>query len=459
MSTFLNHLVYEAARMRNIPHIDQMKPDDLFKLLDSENWEVTEKVDGSNVSIGITQDNGETKVYIKSKKGKPITEPAEFERMAAAMNNDIMLGFADLLRMLQQNNEKVVGFFKHLYTTLNGRPQIFGELFSRSQMNVIAYSSELIGNGAVVIFGIVHDEGGGGPGVDYSETQTDQRAMQACVKEFNGMSGWRFYYKRPVQLSIRKLYRNAVKQFIDEYGPALKNRKRDPESKRLKQEAKDKFVQISTHFKRELLRQIRGVPSFLGAKEIEGVIIRNMQNGAIAKLVDIEEFGRRRAEAWAGVDALKGARKALYKNILTTILKNADIFMLPAKQQEKLSNAIEERGRPFDYMSEILKVMYGDASEEVQFDKAEEMVNQLKQILFDHLQGIEEVLGQVNPNDAKAVQDTQNAIVAEKQRITQFISTLDEVMRRGDTNPYLDVIQFVLGPKALEEIKQQYLQR
>ena len=119
------------------------------------------------------------------------------------------------------------------------------------------------------------------------------------------------------------------------------------------------------------------VPSSLGASEIEGAIIRNMQTGAIAKLVDLEGFGRRRAEQWAGVDALKDYRKSLYNELKDVVLNNADIFVLDDKQVQKLTDAMEVRGSRFSNLDEMLDVLYGDASSEVQFKEAKQMVSDL----------------------------------------------------------------------------------
>jgi len=131
---FGESLVEEAAKMVSIPHIDQMTAKDFCNLFSGGAWEVSEKYDGSNVSFGLTEEGN---IFVKSKKGNPTTETAEFFEQAKKYDNDIFEGFGKLLEVLQQSD------VKRLFSQLNGMIgsplQIFGELFSKPHMNVIPY--------------------------------------------------------------------------------------------------------------------------------------------------------------------------------------------------------------------------------------------------------------------------------------------------------------------------------
>ena len=181
-----------------------------------------------------------------------------------------------------------------------------------------------------------------------------------------------------------------------------------------------------------------------------------METGAIAKLVDLEDFGRRRVEQWAGVDALKEYRKNLYNELKNNILKNADIFILTDKQMQKLTDAIETRGSKFKTLDEMLDVFYGDAASEVEFLESKKMVASLVATLKEYKIDIERALLQIDDQDIKAKADTQSAINAEKSRIDNFIKVLENRLHNNE-NPYLSVISFVLSPKFIDELKAKFL--
>jgi len=447
---FSESFVTEAVKMVTIPHIDQMTPKDFCNLFNGGAWEVSEKYDGSNVSFGL---NEEGILYVKSKKGNPVTDPAEYHRQAQAYDNDIFEGFARLLDVIRQSNLNQI--LKKAESVLNAPVQIFGEMFSKPHMNVIPYAEKLIGNGAIVVFGIVKLDSA--KGTDITTTKEGKQIKDQIISTLNKNGDWKFYDKKPLELDIDNNIKEQIKRTCSAENMAiLASRKRTGDEASAKIKALAEFKTLQSMIKKSLLGSVGGAESSLGAAEIEGAIIRNMHTGAIAKLVDLEGFGRRRAEQWAGMDALKEYRKSLYNQLKDNVLNNADIFILDDKQVQKLTDAVEIKGSRFSVLDEILDVLYGDAANEVEFKEATQMVNDLTASLNKYKESLQTALTQINKNDPKAVQDTTKAIEAEKIRIDKFIAELNGRLHNKQ-NPYLSVIQFVLGPKTLEELSKKFL--
>jgi hypothetical protein len=444
------NILSEATKMVSIPHIDQMTPKEFCNLFSGGAWEVSEKYDGSNVSFGLTD---EGQIFVKTKRGNVITNPSEYYQFAKSYDNDIFEGFGRLLETLQDSN--VINLFKTLEKQIGFPVQIFGEMFSKAHMNVIPYAAELIGKGAVVIFGIVKLDTT--KGTDITTTSEGESIKNQIIKTLNGTNGWNFYSKKPLALDINNTVKEQISKTCSAENMAIiATKKRTGNEAEAKAKAIQEFKILQSMIKKTLLSSVGNVASSLGAAEIEGAIIRNMQTGAIAKLVDLEGFGRRRAEQWAGVDALKDYRKSLYNQLKDDVLKNADIFVLEDKQVQKLTDAMETRGSRFTSLDEIFEVLYGDAAEEIEFREATEMVKDLTNSLKMYKKEIEQALLKINKADQKALQDTTTAIKAERAKIDQFIAELNKKVS-SKQNPYLSVIQFVLGPKTIEELTKKFL--
>jgi len=447
-SEFMGEMT-EAVKMTSIPHIDQMTPKDFCNLFNGGAWEVSEKYDGSNVSFGLL--DGE--IFVKSKKGNPVTNEQDFIDMAEKFDNDIFLGFARLLAALKKSDFK--SLISGIESSLDSQVQIFGEMFSKPHMNVIPYAVDKIGNGAIVIFGVVKLNSP--KGTDITTTEDGQAIKDQIVEEVNGVDGWIFYSKKPLSLEVTDEIKTQIQRVCGTENMAIiASRKRTGTEAEMKAKSLSEFRTLQALIKKEMLGGVANIPSSLGAEEIEGAIIRNMQTGAIAKLVDLEGFGRRRAEQWAGVDALKNYRKSLFNNLKEDVLKNADIFILDDKQVQKLSDAVETRGSRFTSLDDMIDILYGDAADEVQFEEASKMVADLSNTLKQYQKDIEGALTQINKDDAKAYQDTQKAITSEKTRIDQFIIELNKRILNNQ-NPYLSVIAFILGPRSIDDLKKKFM--
>ena len=451
MKTNIKYLE-EALKMTSIPHFDQMSVSQIISFFDSSDWEVTEKADGSNVTFGV-DDLG---VYVKSKKGNPVHDPQEYVDLSIKFNNDIHLGFGELLKMLLQNEEKFTTFYnEHNQLVDNKGFQIFGELFSKSHMNVIAYSPEKIGKGAVYVF-MVKADTNDKKGIDITNTDVGQQIISNFIETFQGTDGWNFYGRRPVDTSLAtSTYKSQIMDIINNNKDILTSRKRA--DKPLKTELVSKLSSLLSQYKKEVISQIEKVPSMLGADEIEGVVVRNLKNGELAKIVDLEGFGERRVQQWAGTDKIKQLRRELFNKIQNEILHNADIFLLPNKQIEKLSDALEERGVAYQNIEEMLNVLYQDAVAErpklkTDFKRA---LNNLKNILSEHLTNVKNTINDVDSNNFKTYMNTKSSIQTETNEIADILANIENV--KSDQGFYVEVIKFFIGFKGLNDLTNTFM--
>lgn len=433
----------EAVKMVSIPHIDQMTAKDFCNLFSGGAWEVSEKYDGSNVSFGLTEDS---QIFVRSKKVGPFTNSQEFYFYETTYNNPIMGGMGRLLESLQKSKVEIL--LKQLGDMIGAPLQIFGELFSEAHMNVIPYAEDLIGNGAVVIFGVIKLDSSK-KGTDITTTKEGKVIKDKIIKFLNNSSDWKFYDKKPLDLNIDDAIKSQIQKTCSAENMAtMKSLKRDDSSKEMKAKAVKEFEILKSLIKKNLLSSLGTIPSSLGASEIEGAIIRNMETGAIAKLVDLEGFGRRRSEQWAGVGVLKDYRKNLFTKLQRDVLQNADIFVLSSKQLEK----IRDSEKPVKNINDILEVFYGDAVQEVEFKEAKQMVTDLIDTLNTHKKQIQNALLEVDPENKKAVESTKNLIAVENKTIDNFINKLKQDIN-NQQNPYLSVIRFVIGDEGLQKIQ------
>lgn len=436
----------EALKMTSIPHFDQMTIPQVISFFENEDWEITEKADGSNVSFGVDE-NG---IFVKSKKGNPVYNAQEYVDLSVTFNNDIHLGFAELLNLLLNNEDRFISFYNKFNQVIGGIGfQIFGELFSKSHMNVISYSPEKIGKGAVYVFMVKTDTAN--KGTDITNSPIGQQIIKEFISSFQGVDGWNFYSKRPVDVDIKTSnYKNEIIDIIKNNKDILNSRKKiDKEQKDI---LVSKITQLLSFLKKQTLQQISGVHSMLGGEEIEGVVVRNLKNGALAKIVDLEGFGAKRVEQWHGIDQIKKLRGDLYNRIQKEVLDNADIFVLPNKQIEKLSDALEERGYKYQNIEDMISVLYQDAVTERPKLKTDikQIIITTFNILNDHIEGVRNVIEGVDTSNPKIVEVTQSAITSEVAEISNIIDKLKKISLGEDF--YVEVIKFFIGFKGLNNL-------
>lgn len=423
--------------MHSIPHFDQMTPKEYQALFDEGGLiEMTEKYDGSNVSFGA---NADSEVYVKSKKGAAVTDEAVYYEMAERYNNDIFTGFGDLLKALKKP------YLKSLLLE-NKETQFFCELFCKPQMNVIKYNAHIIGAGVLVVLSILKN------GKEVINLCDGIELISMLRTEFSYANDWGVYDRGVIKLTMNDSIRIFAKTSLitNKELNVLMSRKRTGPIAEEKKKLQHSFKQINKEIKNNLLKALENEKSKLGSDRIEGAVLRNTKTNAMAKIVDLERFGKEREKQWAGIGALRKYRVALFDVIYRDVFGDADIFFMEDKMHQKLFDAMEVKGSKLDNINELLKVLFNDADAEVKYPLVEDDI--IVGILQTHAQVVNDALNEVDHLDSKALQDTKNAILAEQ-------NSMSELMKKSITYTefYASLIEFILGPRLLRELQDKYV--
>ncbi len=471
--TFYNEmkLLSEAVSMTSIPHFDQMNIDQLLTFFndnfDQNNLEITEKVDGANFSLLMLGG----KPAGKSKQGLPTTDPKELKNLVSfaevfdAMGRlleAVKPGFTAWQKnMMKKFDKKIMKEFK--LKEVPGSFTVFGEILGSPQVNSLLYSRDAIGTGAFMVFGLKVDDGSK-KGLDISTSSSANQIMKEFVKSFDGKHGWKMYFKRPVSLKVPKTFAREVQKFLKKHISELKSLKRNKEAVDKKLKAREALQILMNRFKKNLLVQLEKKKSFLGVTDIEGVIVRNFINGGIFKVVDTEKFTALNFKNWVGRKELQNERKELFKKLIKDVLKNADIFIIKAKQQEKIINYLQiAKKMKFDNLDELLSVIYEDAKNEVSLGSAKSMVKDIQTNIKDYTNLVKNII-----QKTKSTQKTKDAIDEKNFDVTirtleDEITEMNEFIRlmktrlKSNQNPYLSLVQFILGPKAVADLVKKFM--
>src|SRR6056300_1144475 len=182
-------LTEDIVKMDKIIHIDEMSTDDFinfvksFVSIENRDIEISEKIDGMNFSFGLDEND---KFYSKTKSSKPVTDPSVYGDFS------FLQGIKDYHNILKSNSrilktvkDMVGGFENNESFTL----QVFGELLSSSQTNIVKYDKGKIGNGAIVLFDIKVD------GKSILGKQYAKKVFNSLATQLNDKGGWKVYEK------------------------------------------------------------------------------------------------------------------------------------------------------------------------------------------------------------------------------------------------------------------------
>ena len=464
-------LITEAVGMTPIKHLHQLTPVEFMDIFANQTpFELTTKMDGSNWSCGVV----DGKTYVKSKKGKQTTKSSDFYAIGKKTGNEIFDGFGRSLDMLNTANFKSwydktktkyqKDFQKKAKTTEEVDFTIFAEIFPMAQINSIVYNAEDIGDGALVVFGLKLIDGSS-KGIESSTGKQFIKIMKDFVDTFaSNSSGWKVYYKSSVPLKIDDSAKNAIIDFVKKNGDAMKSRKRDPETLLAKSTALGEFKKMLDTFKGDLISQFKKLPSFLSNEELEGVILRNMDNEQMTKIVDVDKFTSLNMKNWASRKELVNEKQDLYKRIIEEVFNSADILLIRQKQAEKITNYLEVKGvYKLDTIDELLLVLYDDAKDEVSLSSAKDMVKNIETILEDYKDIVRKIIKkteETQKDDDKKLDDynfksTLKNLEVEIVAIDKFITDLKG--RTTGNSAWAKAFEFILGPKVVEELVKKFI--
>lgn len=295
--------------MSKIYHLHQLPLSQLICLAENfrkdEKVYITEKVDGSNLSICVVNDL----IFLKTKRGDLVRDPQVFVDLEEKYKEPLYQALASFLKLCLLREYYIVSLFKK-----HKVEQVFFEFVYCAKPNIISYNADLVGPGACYFF---------------------DQSCQIPAKELKALLSPYQYYSPNVICGeyLDQFVKGRLAQLIgilSEQGAVLKSRKRDQETVRKKTASIEIIKDWHKSLKKEVLTQIKSEPSCLGGNEIEGVVITC---GDVSfKVVDLDDFGQRREEEWQSKDQLTEVKKQFRKDLIEQVFDNCDILLLKNKQ-------------------------------------------------------------------------------------------------------------------------------
>lgn len=264
---------------RKIPHIDEMDQDETERLFDGP-VEVSEKIDGQNLSFGIDQ-NG--RLFTKTKRGKPAYDATAHAEIP------YLEGFERFHLALESVEQEVWTPVSVHFESF----QVFGELLPYTHTNTIEYDSRFFGDyGLLVLFDVFMDE---------ERPSTYIHLLQNVAKSITRHT--RF---NAMEKSIRVL------------------------------------DDLEWNDKNDLLDVLRRRSS-IGADEPEGYVLRNMSNDSIAKVVDRDQFSEKNKDMHRFSSTMESVNRDLKVKVRKHVFDNADVLTNKSKTKEKVVEELAAR--------------------------------------------------------------------------------------------------------------------
>lgn len=412
-----------ASKMVKIPHFDQATFSQMKRFFETNDFESTEKIDGSNISFGI-MDGHE---FVQTKKGKPEFGPEAFHELSerypssAPFHNAVISFQQSLIKSEAHLNLKYFADIVGLNLGVDdGFIQVFAEMVDTPCPNIVKYEQ---GRKIVLLYAVLNNESGAHP-----LSQFDQRLLFQNLMTHK-IEGWELVEKNLIHIDLQTAY-DVFKSFESEYGSAITCRKRNTIALKNKAAAKAMFERTLSAVKVDILKWLTNEKPMLGGDEIEGAVIQNLDTKQMLKIVNLEDFGKRRAEAWAGTDALKAERKQLHHHIVRNILNNPDILVIKAKQEQKVRETIGTN-------VSVEETLRKDVNESTSiYDQRINIQRALKDYR-KHLKAMD-----VDERTAAVIADELQDI---KVRINSFDSVSKDYIEHN-------IIRYLVGPKRMDEL-------
>lgn len=438
-------LLNEAVTMDKIPHFDSMSYSHIKKLFSTSNWSLTQKIDGFNVSFGISEGN----IFIKPKTGKPFTDLNELKILSKRLS--YFKPFVNFYEALERNN------FKEIYMKLTEKEDLafFAELLGSKRQNVVLYNESEVGLGTSVIFAIKQDDGTS-KGKDITFTDKGLKLINSfCIKMQEAKSDWNFTMAKPIIYDSNNSTVKNIQNFIKENDKILCSKKRDAKSKLEKKIKFNELQNLIIKFKTNLLEHISKETPFLGADKLEGAVIRNKDNGVFSKIVDREYFTSLNKSSWYGRTTMSELNKKYISFIENTILKGCDILW-----ENKIISLLNEKlslseNMKYKSIKDIYKILQEEFLSENKPDEnaREKLISESKNFYTKIKALMEEVKS--NQISEKAIdQDnykrTINYLIDEVKSMNHLITNLQEDM-------YGKCIWFCLHEKLKAKLRNRFL--
>ena len=407
-------LLEEIISMDKIIHIDEMRPEEFITFVNNflnikgEKVEISEKIDGQNVSFGLDKNN---KFFTKTKRSKPVFDPSFYGEL------DFMAGFKKFPSAFSKTATKLKAIKKEIQKKDKEIKddfdlQIFGELLPSSQTNVLKYEQEKIGTGALILFDIkimsksILNK-------SYSKSIFDK-----LEKLLNNVGGWKVYFKKiinPKSFKFNVRHILTLEKLYEKYFEVIKSRKKA--DKEIKAKAKKVIQMVMDNIKKQFVKQmLDNRKSMLGKIKPEGLIIRDFKDNFLVKLVDKDDFTEANKAMHGFNKTIQDINRIALSRIKKEIFNNADILKNFAKVIEKATDNffVEKQKNPkYKYKSidDILIVAYNDMIEESRITlTAKQAINKLVEIISEQLSKIKELEEEWKAFDKKDMSDTSKKV-------------------------------------------------
>jgi hypothetical protein len=429
----------KIVNMPKIPHIENMTVPQIKEFFNDGDYEISEKLDGANFSVGAMDDT----VYGKSKKDKERYDANYYHSNSHI--NDVFDAMGNLLKVLSVSDfvswhdSALVDFGSPQMGTWT--LQIFGEIFNKKQVNLISYP-DASDTGTFVVFGIYLNGG------DITNTIKGQRYLKDFVEKFNS-DKFNIRYKMVTDCTMCLDKVSRLMNYINNNHHILTGKKRDDEFKETKASVNKTMHKLLKAIRINLLNQMVGVDSMLGGDVIEGLVVTNKRNNKMIKIVDVDKFAEENTKIWADRNGLKVERRYLFSDMMEFL--NSDVLKLKEKRESTLRDYLTLSGKAhYENEEELLAVLINDINEEININQS---LSGISSTLKDYSKTLFRLKDSIDPSlDEKSYNDTLSMFNSELDEVLGIIDSIEE-----NRSPQVNVIKYVLGQQGLNNLKEMFI--
>jgi hypothetical protein len=355
----------------SIKHLDELNFIDFLNFIKDfnknyNNYEISEKIDGQNFSIGIEN----WKLYTKTKKSQKVFNPKFYE--GAIYRN----GFENIHKNI--NISEINFLIQFLYKLLcincnNPNIQFFFEILPFKQTNNIKYKYEKV---AILLDIYINNKS------IYSKlSKLNLRSiifhLDLCIND------WTFYLKNTYNFNNLNInHIDLFENIYEKYKNILFSRKKIYKLK--KNKVKDILKMIQMNIKNQLLKKIENFDSLFNSKTIEGVVI--MKNDVNVKVVNKNNFSEKN-ELQQGINREIGFITKELNTEIKKMFNNHDLLTNFVKIFEKIEIELFDlkafnQNRKFHNYQEILNIILKDIKSEnnIIINTKNEIINKINEI-------------------------------------------------------------------------------
>lgn len=402
-----------------ITHLDELGRSEFgtFRKSDS-GFEVSEKIDGQNLSFGIDADG---RFFTKTKRSQPAYDADFYDGIP------YLSGFRDFHRDAEANAGRYLKLVREDWGENEdaGTIQLFAELLPYAHSNTIKYGEDFVGEGgAVVLFDF---KVGGNRAAGLNPILT---AFQDALAD--NLEAFRVYDK-PVIDGGDGVFREAAR------------RTSDPE--------KVKETVISYFDNNH--------SSVLGADRPEGYVIRNKDTDTMVKLVDKDRFTEANKETHEVSNDVQAANRNFKVTVRQDVFDNADVLTNWDKTQEKVADELavrKQRGKGgFGSMEEIIRVLIRDMDNEDHIKPMPRVSEIFDDALSDYIESIREVTAKFRDRAGDGVSKIARDVSRHKIQtsLERTFETAQEFRGKGSLVP---LVKLSLGPTRVGRLRDQFLE-